>query len=191
MLENDFKKTYVSLFEKHYSNLMFYATRFVDEDEAEDIIQDVFFELWNRRNTVDIGENIKSFLYRSVYNKALNVLKHKAIVDNYNSEEIQLQNSRIEFYQPDNTDVIRRIENLELRKEIYSAINSLPEKCREIFKLSYIYSHTNKEIADALGVSLRTVEAHMYKALKSLREKLGHLVTWLIFMLKIFLSDLY
>lgn len=189
MLENDLKKMYVSLFEKYYSNLMFYATRFVDEDEAEDIIQDVFFELWNRRNTVEFGENIKSFLYRSVYNKALNVIKHKAIVDTYNAEEVQLQNSRIEFYQPDNMDVIRNIENIELRKEIYSAINSLPEKCREIFKLSYIYNHTNKEIAEILGISLRTVEAHMYKALKFLREKLGHLVSWLILLLNFF-SDL-
>lgn len=191
MLENDLKKTYVSLFEKHYSNLMFYASRFVDEDEAEDIIQDVFFELWNRRENVEFGENIKSFLYRSVYTKALNVIKHKTIVENYNAEEIQLQNIRMEFYQPDNVEVIQRIENIELRREIYSAINSLPDKCREIFKLSYIYNHTNKEIADALGISIRTVEAHMYKALKFLREKLGHLVSWFILVLKVFLSDLY
>lgn len=186
MLENDLKKTYVSLFEKHYSNLMFYATRFVDEDEAEDIIQDVFFELWNRRDKVEFGENIKSFLYRSVYTKALNVIKHKTIVENYNAEEVLLQNSRLEFYQPDNTDVIRRIESLELRKEIYSAINSLPEKCREIFKLSYIYNHTNKEISEILGISLRTVEAHMYKALKFLRDKLKHLVPYLVIIFDIF-----
>lgn len=180
MLENDLKKTYVSLFKKHYSNLMFYASRFVDEDEAEDIIQDVFFELWNRRDKVEFGDNIKSFLYRSVYTKALNVIKHKNIVENYNAEETELYNSRIEFYQPDNTEVIKRIEDFELRKEINHAINSLPEKCREVFKLSYIYNHTNKEIADVLGLSLRTVEAHMYKALKFLREKLGHLVVYLL-----------
>lgn len=180
MLENDLKKMYVSLFEKHYSNLMFYATRFVDEEEAEDIIQDVFFELWSRRTDVEFGENIKSFLYRSVYTKALNVIKHKTVVDNYNTEEVQLQNSRMEFYQPDNADVIRRIENMELRKEIYSAINLLPEKCREIFKLSYIYNHSNKEISDILGISLRTVEAHMYKALKFLRERLKHLVPYIV-----------
>lgn len=187
MTENDLKKTYVSLFEKHYSSLMFYVTRFVDEDEAEDIIQDVFFELWNRRDKVEFGDNIKSFLYRSAYTKALNVIKHKNIVDNYSAEETELYNSRLEFYQPDNTDVIKRIENIELRKEINSAINSLPEKCREIFKLSYIYNHTNKEIADVLGLSLRTVEAHMYKALKFLRGKLEHLTLFLILMMRIIL----
>lgn len=190
MVETDLKKTYVSLFEKHYSNLVFYATRFVDEDEAEDIIQDVFFELWNRRDSVEFGDNIKSFLYRSVYTKALNVIKHKNVVDSYSAEEMELYNSRIDFYQPDNSDVIQRMENLELRKEINSAINSLPDKCREIFKLSYIYNHTNKEIADALGISLRTVEAHMYKALKFLREKLGHLVPYVILIIKIILSNL-
>lgn len=190
MQENDLKKTYVDLFEKHYSNLMFYASRFVDEDEAEDIIQDVFFELWNRRGTVEFGDSIKSFLYRSVYTKALNVIKHKNVVDNYSAEEVELYNSRIDFYQPDNSDAIKRIENMELRKEIYSAINSLPEKCREIFKLSYLYNHTNKEIADILGVSLRTVEAHMYKALKFLREKLGHLVPYVILIMRLILSKI-
>ena len=178
MVETDLKKTYVSLFEKHYSNLVFYATRFVDEDEAEDI------------DSVEFGDNIKSFLYRSVYTKALNVIKHKNVVDSYSAEEMELYNSRIDFYQPDNSDVIQRMENLELRKEINSAINSLPDKCREIFKLSYIYNHTNKEIADALGISLRTVEAHMYKALKFLREKLGHLVPYVILIIKIILSNL-
>ena len=87
----------------------------------------------------------------------------------------EINQRRTEFYQPDNNEVIRRIEDRELRKEIHDAINELPDKCKEVFKLSYLHDMKNKEIADTMGVSLRTVEAHMYKALKLLRDKLGYL----------------
>ena len=93
----------------------------------------------------------------------------------------EINQRRAELYQPDNNEVIRRIEDRELRKEIYDAINELPDKCKEVFKLSYLHDMKNKEIADILGVSLRTVEAHMYKALKFLRNRLGHL--WFILLL--------
>lgn len=62
----------------------------------------------------------------------------------------------------------------------FEAINELPDKCKEVFKLSYLHDMKNKEIADTLGISLRTVEAHMYKALKFLRERLSHLLLSLI-----------
>ena len=74
------------------------------------------------------------------------------------------------------SEVIKRIEDQELRKEIQNAINELPDKCKEVFKLSYLHDMKNKEIADILGISLRTVEAHMYKALKLLRGRLSHLL---------------
>ena len=93
----------------------------------------------------------------------------------------EINRRRAEFYQPDNNEVIRKIEDRELRKEIHDAINELPDKCKEVFKLSYLHDMKNKEIADVLGVSLRTVEAHMYKALKFLRNRLGHL--WFILLL--------
>ena len=93
----------------------------------------------------------------------------------------EINQRRAEFYQPDNNEVIRRIEDRELRKEIYNAINELPDKCKEVFKLSYLHEMKNKEIADVLGISLRTVEAHMYKALKYLRSRLDPL--WIILFL--------
>ena len=93
----------------------------------------------------------------------------------------EINQRRAEFYQPDNNEVIRRIEDKELRKEIHDAINELPDKCKEVFKLSYLHDMKNKEIADILGVSLRTVEAHMYKALKYLRGRLNPL--WAILFL--------
>lgn len=175
-MEETFETTYKALFRKYYAGLLFYAIRLVGEEEAEDVVQDVFLELWRRREHIEASEQIQAFLYRSVYTKALNCLKHRAIVDNYNAEEEAFYQKRLEFYQPDHSDVIRRIENQELCREIHEAINELPDKCREVFKLSYLHDMKNKDIADVMNVSLRTVEAHMYKALKFLRKRLGHLL---------------
>ena len=152
-----------------------------DDEEAEDVVQDVFVELWKRRDSMVIGDQIQAFLYRAVYTRALNVLKHRSIEDGYCAAVEEINQKRAEFYQPDNNEVIRRIEDRELRNEIYQAINELPDKCKEVFKLSYLHEMKNKEIADVMGVSLRTVEAHMYKALKFLRNRLGHL--WFLFLL--------
>lgn len=82
---------------------------------------------------------------------------------------------KLEYYQPGQSDIVQRIEDRELRRGIYRAIQALPDKCREVFKLSYLYDMKNKDIADALGISPRTVEAHIHKALKLLRASLSPL----------------
>ena len=174
-MTDEFEHIFQCLFRQYYSGLLFYATRIVGEDDAEDVVQDVFFDLWKRQEKIQVGEAIQAFLYRSVYTKSLNILKHREVADNYTETEVEFYKKRLDYYQPDNADVIRRIESLELRKEIDHAIDGLPEKCREVFKLSYLHDMKNKDIADVLGLSLRTVEAHMYKALKILRDKLSYL----------------
>ena len=177
-MNEKFDATYQTLFRKYYPSLIFYATRLVGEEDAEDVVQDVFVELWRRQESIEIGDQIQAFLYRVVYTRALNVLKHRNVESGYCAAMEEINQRRAEFYQPDNNEVIRRIEDRELRKEIHDAINELPDKCKEVFKLSYLHDMKNKEIADALGVSLRTVEAHMYKALKVLRNRLNPL--WII-----------
>ena len=161
-MNENFDITYKALFRRYYPSLIFYATRLVGEEEAEDVVQDVFVELWKRKDHIEIGDQIQAFLYRAVYTRALNVLKHRSVEDGY---------------------CVAMIEDKELRKEIHDAINELPDKCKEVFKLSYLHDMKNKEIADILGVSLRTVEAHMYKALKYLRGRLDPLWTILFLFL--------
>ena len=177
-MNENFDITYKALFRRYYPSLIFYATRLVGEEEAEDVVQDVFVELWKRKDHIEIGDQIQAFLYR-----ALNVLKHRSVEEGYCVAMEEINQRRAEFYQPDNNEVIRRIEDKELRKEIHDAINELPDKCKEVFKLSYLHDMKNKEIADILGVSLRTVEAHMYKALKYLRGRLDPLWTILFLFL--------
>ena len=74
-MEDEFDIVYRQLFRKYYANLLFYATRMVGEEDAEDVVQEVFVELWHRKDSVTVGEQIQAFLYRAVYTRALNVLK--------------------------------------------------------------------------------------------------------------------
>ena len=180
-MNENFDVSYQVLFRKYYPCLIFYATRLVGEEDAEDVVQDVFVELWRRQESIEIGDQIQAFLYRAVYTRALNVLKRRNVESGYSIAMKEINQRRTKFYQPDNNETIRRIEDRELRKEIHKAINELPDKCKEVFKLSYLHDMKNKEIANVLGVSLRTVEAHMYKALKYLRSRLDPL--WIILFL--------
>ena len=180
---DNFDSTYKLLFRKYYANLLFYATRIVGEEEAEDVVQDVFVELWRRKDTVTVGEQIQAFLYRAVYTRALNVLKHRDIKNSYEAVVTEINQKRVEFYQPDSNDVgVNQVVFFYGNK---LTTNGLPDKCKMVFKLSYLHDMKNKEIAETMGISLRTVEAHMYKALKFLRERLGYLN----FMLVLFLLN--
>ena len=114
--------------------------------DAEDVVQEVFVELWHRKDSVTVGEQIQAFLYRAVYTRALNVLKHRDIKNSYEAAMQEVYNKRALFYQPDDNDVLKRIEDRELRKHIISAIDELPEKCKLVFKLSYLHNMKNKDM---------------------------------------------
>jgi len=76
-MNENFDVTYKALFRRYYPSLIFYATRLVGEEEAEDVVQDVFVELWKRKDHIEIGDQIQAFLYRAVYTRALIVLPWK------------------------------------------------------------------------------------------------------------------
>ena len=161
------------------------------DDDAEDVVQDVFVELWHRKKTKITDEQIQAFLYKAVYTRALNVLKHREVRENYKTMQQELHLKRVAFYQPDNNEVMKKIENKELRNEIVAAINELPDKCKLIFKLSYLQEMKNKTIAEMMGCSQRTVEAHVYKALKILRNKLDNLYVLLAIFSPYKISDFF
>lgn len=168
------------LFEQRYIQLHNYARRFVDsDDEADDVVADVFLELWQNRGHLDFSRNILSYLYRATSARALNVLRHKGVAPVRIDLLESINATRMEHFAlyEENTT----IEQHEMHAQIEDAINSLPDKCREVFRLSYIHGLKNQDIADTMNVSVRTVEAHMYKALRLLREKLRHLLVLAIF----------
>lgn len=162
------------LYKLHYFALSMYAKLMLNEGESEDVVQDVFLNLWTHRDLLNESLPIRAYLFRSVYNASLNVLRKKRRTESYDSiysqeiEEIGAQH----FYNPDANNVIMDLYARDARTKIYTAIKSLPPRCQEIFSLSFIDDLSGKEISKRLGISLSTVENHINNALKLLRKKL-------------------
>ncbi len=153
------------IFNENYSLLCAYASRFVNEDEqAEEIVQEVFVKFWEKCDTIDPDSSIKSYLYRSVHNTCLNYIKHQKVKDAYKDYAINYLPSTTEYEEA-------REEQQELIKLIYDEIENLPPRCSEIFKLSRFEGLKYQEIAEHLDISIKTVEVQMGKALRVLRDK--------------------
>lgn len=153
-----------ALFETHYSELIRYAcTLLKDSDEAEDIVQQVFVSFWEKRMELEVHTSARALLYRSVHNSCLNRLKQWQVRTKY-AGEVKRQGTVINL----NNELYRK----ELEVKIEAAISTLPEQCAKIFKMSRFDQLKYQEIADALGLSVKTVENQMGKALKLMREHL-------------------
>ena len=173
-MSTDQHAIYERLFDENYRRLIIHALRFVDdEDDAEDVVADVFADLWNRIDSIDLDSGIVSYLYRAVSSRSLNVLRHRNVAAVRIETLEAISNRCIEF--ADSYSLEDDVHSTEIRHGLITAMKELPDKCREVFVLSYVNGLKSKEIAEAMGISSRTVEAHIYKALKLLREKLKYL----------------
>ena len=168
MTEKDFRTYFRDL----YPQLARYAARLLGDSDVDDVLQGSFLELWNRRTDILEPAHVKSFVYRSVYTHALNVIKHRQVVRKYSDAVIEMENRRLDSLDPNNSEVLQKLRNDELQQQIDLAINELPPKSRQVFVMSYLHGLKNKEIAEVMNVSVRTVDAHIYNALRQLRSKL-------------------
>ena len=162
------------LFKAHFASLCHFAKQYVqDEDTAQDICQKVFIHLWQKRQLIDPKQSIVSYLFTAVKNRCLNHIRdHKK----YRSKVLDLELAEEEWSFQDDHFVEE-----ELKASIAEALASLPEKCRKVFEMSRYQEMTYKEIAEELDISPKTVEAHMNKAIKSLRIHLkDYLLAYLI-----------
>jgi len=160
------------LFRTHYSNLCSYANNFLkDVDASEEVVQEVFFRLWTGRETLQIRTSVESYLFRAVRNSCLNVVRHMNVREEYRAamkHELQELNG-------EDTMVVG-----ELQQKIREAIGKLPMERRKVFILSRYEALTYPEIAARLGISVKTVENQMGKALRTLREELSEYLPWLV-----------
>jgi RNA polymerase sigma-70 factor (ECF subfamily) len=165
--EEEISDLFKALYKKNAPVLIFYAAKFVDTATAEDMVQDVFLKIWNKRSFIFMKEGILTYLYNAVRHTCLDYLKHQEIKNNYeNTEMIQLKIE--ELYYNDTPDFL--FEEDDRLASIFKEVEKLPEKCREIFNMAYLEERNTTEIASLLNISKRTVEAQLYKALKHLRE---------------------
>lgn len=176
------ERAFEQLFRKHYAGLCGYAGRYVwDPDQAEEIVQDLFYNLWNKKNNLNIDISIEAYLFRAVRNACLNYLKHQKV----RQQHVDSVRNSSDSGQISSDD---SLETLELQEKIDEVVDSLPPERQKIFKLSRYEGKKYKEIAEELGLSIKTVEAQMGKALKSLRENLTeYLVILLLVVVEIIL----
>ncbi len=166
------------LFRHYYPGLVIYASKFVqDRTEAEEIVQEFFIRLWEKHHKVKSSSTLKSYVFQSVKNSSLNYIRDKKVSLPIIEELVQKSNSELIF----NQDLYVASE---LQRKIESAVNNLPEKCREVFLMSRFRNMKNDEIAQELNISKRTVETHISNAIKVLKTELKDFLILLI-MLKL------
>lgn len=153
------------LFKHYYSPLCRTVNRIVrNTDTAEDLVQDVFMKVWHNRQTLEINFSMKSYLYRSAINAALNYLEK-------NKKQIHM--AEASFIEPSSNNTEDLMNAEEVQQRVNEATEALPPACKTIFILSRHENMSYKEIADTLQISPKTVENQMGKALKHFREYLN------------------
>jgi len=164
------------LFKSFYAPLCKSVYKFVrDADAAEDIVQEVFYKVWRNRNSLDLSKSVKSYLYRSAINTALNYLEK-------NKRTVELEDNEVAKTGLAVNATEDLLDGAELQQKINCVIDGLPPRCQAVFTMSRFEEMSYQEIADTLNVSVKAVEKQMSKALKILREALKMYVNYLIIM---------
>lgn len=160
------KGQFESLFRTSYVSLVRYAKTIIrDHDTAEEIVQDLFFRLWQDREKLQIESSLNGYLFRAVHNRCLHWIEHNRVVERHAHEALYSQPGEGE-----NPSEI--IQYKELQSKIAGIIARLPERCGRIFCMNRFEGLKYAEIAEKLSVSVKTVEANMGKALKEFRKAL-------------------
>lgn len=174
--------TFEKLFDSYYSMLCLVAYDMVKNKHlAEEIVDDVFFNLWQKRNSIEINKSIRAYLVRSVKNRSINWLEQTK------TERLLMATATdISTYEEilwDNNYPLGNLLEKELRSSINESINALPEQCRKIFLLNRNDDLTYEEIAEKLSISVNTIKTQMKIALAKLRESLSDYLPMLFMIL--------
>jgi len=165
--EQSFEKVY----RYFYPRLMYFAKQYIYDIEAsKNIVQDVFTELWDRRNTLKDETNLNAWLFTVTKNKSLKIISHLKSQKNYDSyfKARQLDVNYIAL----NDFYTSNFVFEELQAQINTALEKLSPACRKVFEMSRFEDRKNREIAEELNLSIKTVEAHISKALRSFKADL-------------------
>lgn len=178
ILSDHFEEIYVSWF----SRMKYFALEYVvSEEDAENIVQDVFTELWERKEILAYDVNLVALLFTSIKNRCIDLLRHRIEAVNLIQEEYQatlrMKLASLELFDQS------LLSEQDIERIITEVVDSLPEKCREIFIKSKIEGKKQKDIAAELNISLKTVENQMAIAYKKIKSELKDYLPLLIFLL--------
>ena len=158
------KEAFEFIFRQYYQGLVVFALDFVpDKDKAEEIVQGIFVKLWEEKDKIVITSSVKSYLFRAVQNKCLDHIKHDKIQKKYEKDLMEKN-----LTSKTDNDIL----TFELKERIENAIEDLPENIRKVFRMSRYENKKYNEIAKAMNISVKTVEARIGKALAILRHDL-------------------
>lgn len=158
-------KAFSFFFERYAEQLFHYVLGFVKcKEEAEDIVQETFIYLWTNRERIEYTGSVYAYLFRAVKNSCVDYKLHEKVEERYR-QEVQMTEKEDEESVEENAD--------DLYANIQLIMETLPQKCREIFIMGCVESMTYKEIAEQLNISVNTVKTQMKVAYKKIREELG------------------
>ena len=164
-LSADTEVAFEQVFKTHFKSLHAYACTILKDDiMAEEMVQNVFFKLWEKKEQITVQQSVNAYLYKAVYHECLNYIKHTKVRAAHKSYTLH-HNSEAE--QTGDRTTLRELEG-----KLDEALKKLPEQCRLVFQLSRFEELKYKEIADKLGISIKTVENQMGKALRIMRSEL-------------------
>lgn len=169
LLKNGDETALKKIYSIYWEPLFLSAFNFLkDKETCEDIIQEVFINIWNRRDTILFSTSLKAYLYASVRYEVFRQIRagniRESVVENIAKHVFAVPASET-------------LEHKELLQQINRIVETMPDKCKEVYKLSRVEQLSHKEIAEKLNISTKTVENHLTKALKILRSSLAQLVT--------------
>jgi len=166
---------YETLFRLYYAKLLHLAKNYlVYQEDAEHIVQNIFLKLWEHKSKFTQVTNINNYLYTMCKNACLDQLKHEKIKVKYATHVVQKNSIHTAFMEDEAASLL--LEN-ELENQIFKSIELLPTKCKQVFMKSRIEGLNHKEIATELGISKKTVENHITKALGHMRLQLKEFLT--------------
>ena len=174
---------FVDIYTTYYDALLNYADRLLNDMEAaRDVVQQVYYKMWENRDTLNISLSVKAYLFKSVYHGSLNTLAHQKNIQKYEQEQMTDFYFSTVIQSPEAEEALWKSD---IEQAIQEAIATLPEKCREVFVLSKIEGLKNREIAEKLNISVNTVKTQKRKAYAFLREELQHLFVLFLMLLNL------
>jgi RNA polymerase sigma-70 factor (family 1) len=154
-----------NFYKEQYTFLLLSAYKYLgDTGLAQEVVNDVFIKLWEDATILDIQTSLKFYIHRAVVNRSLNIL---------DKQKRERQHQKAMSHTTPESIEWKEMEDNELKIKLYKAIEQLPEQCRKVFMMSRFEELKQQEIADKMGISIKTVKNHITRALQQLNEVLG------------------
>jgi len=178
LINNEDPQLFDELFRQYSRPLFYYAAKFVDDESARDIVQDIFLKLWSDQK-ITITLSLNSLLFTMVRNSCLQQLEKLKVRSKYLvSNKLMLQEEELRFYSEERSSLIEQ----EVEDKLNNVLNRLPDRCRQVFLMSRFEDKKNKEIAVELDISVKAVEKQITKALATIRIEMKDYLPLVLFL---------